>query len=55
MTALFHVTVRSEDDEVFEFEATQPILHLDIPGGRYLITVRCLASPERPLPLDSRH
>ena len=42
---LFHVTVRNDDDEVFEFEATQPVVHLDIPAGRYVITVRCAASP----------
>ena len=48
MTTLFHVTVRNDDDEVFEFEATQPVVHLDIPAGRYVITVRCAASTEQP-------
>jgi hypothetical protein len=48
MATLFHVTVRNDDDEVFEFEATQPVVHLDIPAGRYVITVRCVASPEQP-------
>jgi hypothetical protein len=47
MTTLFHVTVRSDQDEVFEFEATQPIVHLDIPTGRYLITVRCSAGSDQ--------
>jgi hypothetical protein len=41
MSALFHVTIRSEDDEVFEFDSTQPVLHIDMPAGRFLITVRC--------------
>jgi hypothetical protein len=41
MSALFHVTIRSEDDEVFEFDSTQPVLHIDMPAGRFLITVHC--------------
>lgn len=49
MTTLFHVTVRNDEDEVFEFEATQPVVHLDIPAGRYVITVRCAASAEQPV------
>ena len=55
MTTLFHVTVRSDDDEVFEFEATQPVVRLDIPTGRYLITVRCKTSAERPVSPDRVH
>jgi hypothetical protein len=42
MNALFHVTIRSEPDgEVIEFDSTQPVLHIDMPAGRFLITVRC--------------
>ena len=52
---LFHVTVRNEDDEVFEFEATQPVVHLDIPAGRYVITVRCVASPRKAGSADLLH
>jgi hypothetical protein len=49
MATLFHVTVRNDDDdEVFEFEATRPVVHLDIPAGRYVITVRA-ASSEQPV------
>ena len=40
--------MRSDDDEVFEFDATHPVVHLDIPAGRYMITVRCAGSPEQP-------
>ena len=49
MASLFHVTVRNDHDEVFEFEATQPVVHLDIPAGRYVITVRCTASTGQPV------
>ncbi|HEX6267252.1 MAG TPA: hypothetical protein VFZ81_10185 [Burkholderiales bacterium] len=42
MNALFHVSIRSEQDgEVIEFDSTQPVLHIDMPAGRFLITVRC--------------
>jgi hypothetical protein len=41
MPTLLHVTVRNSDDEVLEFESTQPVVHIDIPEGRYLITVYC--------------
>jgi hypothetical protein len=41
MEALFHVTIRSERDEVIEFDSTQPVLHIDMPAGRFVITVRC--------------
>ena len=55
MATLFHVTVRNEDDEVFEFEATQPVVHLDIPAGRYVITVRCAASTRQARSSDLLH
>lgn len=55
MATLFHVTVRNEDDEVFEFEATQPVVHLDIPAGRYIVTVRCTASTGQPVAADRLH
>ncbi len=54
MATLFHVTVRNAEDEVMEFECSEPVLHIDIPAGRYLITVRCdhaeppVAIPGRP-------
>lgn len=42
MSALFHVTIRSEEDgEVIEFDSSQPVLHIDMPAGRFVITVRC--------------
>lgn len=41
MAAMFRVTIRSEQDEVMEFDSTEPVLHIDVPEGRYLITVRC--------------
>jgi hypothetical protein len=51
MRALFHVTIRSESNgEVIEFDSTEPVLHIDMPAGRFLITVRCTAdkSPSNP-------
>jgi hypothetical protein len=36
----FRVTVRSEHDEVVEFESEQPVVHIDMPAGRFVITVR---------------
>jgi hypothetical protein len=49
MNALFHVTIRSEQDgEVIEFDSTQPVLHIDMPAGRFLITVRCAADKPAP-------
>ena len=43
MNVLFHVTIRSEaDGEVIEFDSRQPVLHIDMPAGRFVITVRCL-------------
>jgi hypothetical protein len=56
MDTLFHVTVRNDDgEEVFEFEATQPVLHLDIPAGRYVITVRCAGSTGQRVSPDRMH
>lgn len=43
--AMFRVTIRNEQDEVMEFDSSQPVLHIDVPAGRYLITVSC-AGPE---------
>jgi hypothetical protein len=48
MSTLFHVTIRSEQDEVIEFDSTQPVLHIDMPAGRFMITVRC--AQEGPAP-----
>lgn len=53
MPTLFHVTVRNAQDEVMEFESTQPVLHIDFPAGRYLITVRC-AQDEQQSALPAR-
>jgi hypothetical protein len=53
MPTLFHITVRNADDEVMEFESREPVLHIDIPAGRYLITVRC-AQEERPAAIPRR-
>jgi hypothetical protein len=55
MDTLFHVTVRNDDDEVFEFEATQSVVHLDIPAGRYVITLRCAACTGQPGSPDRMH
>jgi hypothetical protein len=42
MGKLFRVTIRSEiDGEVIEFDSSQPVLHIAMPAGRFLITVRC--------------
>lgn len=48
MSTLFHVTIHSEKDEVIEFDSTQPVLHIDMPAGRFMITVRC--ATEAPAP-----
>jgi hypothetical protein len=49
MSALFHVTIRSETNgEVIEFDSTQPVLHVDMPAGRFLITVRCASDKADP-------
>jgi hypothetical protein len=42
MSPLFQITIRSGDDEVVEFESENPVVHLDMPAGRFHITVRCL-------------
>ena len=41
MSTLFHVTIHGEKDEIIEFDSSQPVLHIDMPAGRFLITVRC--------------
>jgi len=48
MTPMFRVTIRSEQDEVVEFESEQPVLHVDLPAGRFLITVQCAAGQPDP-------
>ena len=45
MSLLFHITIRSGDDEVVEFESDKPVVHLDMPAGRFQITVRCVQAP----------
>jgi hypothetical protein len=46
---MFHVTIRSEQDgEVIEYDSMQPVLHIDMPAGRFLITVRCAAENATP-------
>jgi hypothetical protein len=57
MSAMFRVTIRSEQDEVVEFESEQPVLHVDLPAGRFLITVQCAAgqpAAERSPPRDGK-
>lgn len=44
MATMFRVTIRNEHDEVTEFDSREPVVHIDIPAGRYLITVRCAGS-----------
>ena len=57
MSGFFHVTIRSEHDEVIEFESTQPVLHIDMPAGRFVITVRCArdAQPTQPAEKGALH
>jgi hypothetical protein len=38
--------VRNEHDEVVEFRTAEPVLHIDVPEGRYVITVSC--APDAP-------
>jgi hypothetical protein len=33
------ITVRNENDEVVEYRTGSCVLHLDVPEGRYVITV----------------
>ena len=54
MDALFHVTVRSEQDEVLEFHSTQPVVHIDLPAGRFFITVRCTQCQAEQPPAGAR-
>ncbi len=35
------ITVRNEHDEVVEYWTAEPVLHIDVPEGRYVITVSC--------------
>lgn len=46
MSPLFHITIRSGEDEVVEFESRQPVVHLDMPAGRFMITVRLAGADE---------
>jgi hypothetical protein len=46
MSTTFRITIRNEQDEVVEFDSTEPIVHIDIPAGRYLITVTCAAGEQ---------
>ena len=39
MTAGFCITVRNENDEIIEYHTSSSVLHIDIPEGRYVITV----------------
>jgi len=39
---------------LLEFESTQPVMHIDIPAGRYLITVRCAQSRQPAAPPGRR-
>lgn len=59
MEALFHVTIHSEaDGEVIEFDSRQPVLHIDMPAGRFVITVRCLkgeSQADRPARKGAMH
>ena len=48
MDTLFHVTVRNEQDETIEFDSAQPVVHIDLPAGRYFITVRCAQHDPQP-------
>lgn len=35
----FRITIRNENDEIIEYHTAQSVLHLDVPEGRYVITV----------------
>jgi hypothetical protein len=39
MSAGFCITVRNEHDEVVEYRTGDCVLHIDVPEGRYVITV----------------
>lgn len=41
MPTKIHVTVRNQHDEIVEFDTTESVLHIDVPEGRYVITVEC--------------
>lgn len=54
MSTIFRITIRSEQDEVVEFESEQPVLHVDMPAGRFLITVQCDAKAASSAPSTRR-
>jgi hypothetical protein len=39
MSAGFCITVRNQHDEVVEYRTGNCVLHIDVPEGRYVITV----------------
>jgi hypothetical protein len=39
MSAGFRITVRNEHDEVVEYHCAKSVLEIDVPEGRYVITV----------------
>jgi hypothetical protein len=39
MSAGFRITVRNEHDEVVEYHCARSVLEIDVPEGRYIITV----------------
>jgi hypothetical protein len=39
MPAGFRITVRNQHDEVVEYHCTESVLEIDVPEGRYVITV----------------
>lgn len=43
MSAGFSITVRNADDKVIEYHTGKSVLHIDVPEGRYVITVSCEA------------
>jgi hypothetical protein len=39
MSPGFCITVRNENDEVIEYRTGNCVLHIDVPEGRYVITI----------------
>jgi hypothetical protein len=39
MSPRFRITVRNEHDEVVEYHCAKSVLEIDVPEGRYVITV----------------
>ncbi len=39
MPAGFRITVRNQHDEVVEYHCARSVLEIDVPEGRYVITV----------------